>query len=98
MQVTISGVAHIIAEVHFEKTVEVSRREVIEVMELNDEESQENWKDCIEEYVSDYGIKEIASHEIESGIALELTDDSNGYSLSLDAFTLDRFEEFNVEQ
>ena len=57
MQVTISGVAHIIAEVHFEKTVEVSRREVIEVMELDDEESQENWEDCIEEYVSDYGIK-----------------------------------------
>lgn len=98
MQVTISGVAHIIAEVHFEKTVEVSKGEVIEVMELGDEESQENWEDCIEEYVSDYGIKEIASHEIESGMALELTDDTDGYSLNLEGFTLDRFEEFNVEQ
>ena len=98
MQITISGVAHIIAEVHFEKTVEVSSGEVIEVMELDDEESQENWGDCIEEYVSDYGIKETASNEIENGIALELTDDSDGYSLNLEGFTLDHFEEFNVEQ
>ena len=98
MQVTISGVAQFIVDVRFEKTVEVSSGEVIEVMELDEEESQENWKDCIEEYISDYGIYEIAYNEIEGGMALELTDDTDGYSLSLDGFTLDRLEEFNVEQ
>ena len=101
MQVTISGVAHIIAEVHFEKTIDVSKEDIMEanppLVDPDDEESQANWKDCIEEYVSDYGIYEMASNEIESGMALELTDDTDGYSLNLEGFTLERVEEFNVE-
>ena len=95
MQVTISGVAHIIVEIRFEKTIEVSKEQVVKELEMED--YQEEWEDNIEDYVRCVHTEPF-QNEIESGTVLELTDDTDGYSLGFEGFTFDRFEEFNVEQ